>query len=68
MSLYTSVDNVNYVLETTLTFTNAIGSGCPQPIDHFDLDIYGRYLKLVIDTYHNLGAGWQYLNIEFEEY
>ena len=47
------------------TVTSAISSACPQPIESFDLDFHGRYLKLVIDSHHGLGAGWQYLNIEF---
>ena len=67
LSIYSSVDNLNYIHRATVTATSAIGAACPVPLDVFYLDFTGRYIKLVIDSYHDLGGGWHFLNMDYED-
>ena len=67
LSVYSSIDNINYEKQASLVFPPGIDSSCPQPITSYDLDFHGQYLKLVVDSYYDLGAGWQYMGIYFIE-
>ena len=62
--MFVSRYNIDYELVGSFTCESAINSDCPLPLCEFDLSGFGRYLKIVIDSYHGIGAGWQYLNIE----
>ena len=66
-SIYSSPDDKDYNKEVSFTATSGIDRGCDTLLENWDHDFFGRYFKIVIDSYHGLGAGWQYLNIEFTE-
>ena len=47
--------------------TSGIDASCDIPLDEFVIGAIGRYLKVVIESFYGIGAGWQYFNVDHSD-